>query len=1159
MFGYVSSAYIYDLGIKIGENQTIKGNQYVGGLIGRAYKSMIENCYAIGSVTGNYAVGGLVGHNYSSTIINSYTICDVNGYTNVDGFAGVNEDGDIAYCYAAGDITATGDFIGGLVGENQNGASLINCVAANNTVAGGVSNVNRVAGTNAGTLSHNYAYNGMTISSNGGNAGTSATMDTLMSFNFYNTGGNWFNNDYWSIDTNDKSLERWKICDGETLPFLQWERIACNTTDPCNKPHAGTINDPFLICTVQDLVDLANHVNSGGVTNGKYWKLMNDIDLVGIANWNPIGNAYYFFRGHFEGNGKVISNLTINRGTTSMIGLFGRIYSAEIKNLGIETCQIIGDEAVGALVGYVFGISTIENCYVTEGSISGYRIVGGLIGYAYEYSYLITIKNCYAIGNVTGTYSIVGGLVGWLRFGTISGSHAFCEVNGDNSVGGLVGTGDHYGIIDKSYAVGNVQSTSSSTGGLVGSLADDNYFNITDCYATGNITGAGISNFYIGGLVGYISLYCNIINCYSPGNITVTGTSNFHIGGLVGLNNGFITNCYATGNITGTGKRFGGLAGSNPGTLINCVAANAIVASGISDINRIAGTDYGTNLHNYAYDGMVITPNGGESGISATMGTLMSFNLYNTGSNWYSSIPWDIDIIKNPTKIWGICDNETLPFLQWQVEEIECSPADPCNEPHAGTFGDPYLICTVQDLVNFANHVNSGGATTGKYWKIMNDLNLGGINNWNPIGNSSFYFQGHFDGNGKVIANLTISRAATNYIGLFGCISNAEIKNLGIEACQITGNEYVGALVGTVSGISTIENCYVTSGNISGYKIVGGLIGEVNSNSNVTINNCYTTGSVTGTGEYVGGLVGWLFYTTSNISNCYAICEVSGFNAVGGLMGGVYNYGIIEKCYALGNIQGRAGIGGLTGPLFSGNLNDCYATGNLNSTGTPNYTFGGLVSSNYLNTYITNCYATGDITAEGSIIGGLVGNNSNGYIFNCYATGNISTTGISDSYMGGLAGVNYGTITYCYATGDVSGNGTSDSGHGGLVGYSTSISTIQNCVAANTNVVGTSFWINRVSGMFTAGSVHSNNYAYEDMLVNGVTVGGGTHNNANGEGKPMSTLKSFNFYNTGSNWYSSIPWSIAATSSSIEIWGICDGKTLPFLQWEGFNCSKKMP
>jgi hypothetical protein len=182
-----------------------------------------------------------------------------------------------------------------------------------------------------------------------------------------------------------------------------------------------------------------------------------------------------------------------------------------------------------------------------------------------------------------------------------------------------------------------------------------------------------------------------------------------------------------------------------------------------------------------------------------------------------------------------------------------------------------------------------------------------------------------------------------------------------------------------------------------------------------------------------------------------------------------------------------------------------------------------LVGEVYYYSTLENSYSTCDVVNGAGPTGGLVGQQSSAAgtfstITNCYATGNV--TGISN--VGGLVGINF--------------------------------STLRNCVAANASVSGSNN-VNRIVGSGSSGL--SNNYAYEGMLVNGATVIGGTHNNVNGENTPMSTLKSFNFYNTGGNWFNNIPWSIDVAPNPTKIWGICINNTkLPFLQWQGFNCSK---
>jgi len=104
LFGYVSYATIHNLGIEECSN---KGDQYVGGLIGYADNSTIDNCYVVGSVTGNSSVGGLIGISNNSTVSNCYAICEVSGDSNIGGLVGVNN-GTIQRSYSGGNVTEKG-------------------------------------------------------------------------------------------------------------------------------------------------------------------------------------------------------------------------------------------------------------------------------------------------------------------------------------------------------------------------------------------------------------------------------------------------------------------------------------------------------------------------------------------------------------------------------------------------------------------------------------------------------------------------------------------------------------------------------------------------------------------------------------------------------------------------------------------------------------------------------------------------------------------------------------------------------------------------------------------------------------------------------------------------------------------------------------------
>ena len=228
-------------------------------------------------------------------------------------------------------------------------------------------------------------------------------------------------------------------------------------------------------------------------------------------------------------------------------------------------------------------------------------------------------------------------------------------------------------------------------------------------------------------------------------------------------------------------------------------------------------------------------------------------------------------------------------------------------------------IYTADDLNNVRNNLS------GKYI-LMADIDLSSIENWEPIGNNSNAFTGTFDGNGHVIKNMTINRANTTYVGLFGYTDNATIKNMGLENVNVSGSNYTGGLAGY--GKSTIENCYV-SGSISGSMYTGGLVGI----GGISISNCYVTGSVKGT-MATGGIAG---HGQGNITKCYVESSVSGTLYTGGISG--YNTSLsgltISNCYTTGSVSGINVTGGIAGSGCT--VSNCYVNADIikkdNATG----------------------------------------------------------------------------------------------------------------------------------------------------------------------------------------------------------------------------------
>ena len=263
---------------------------------------------------------------------------------------------------------------------------------------------------------------------------------------------------------------------------------------------------------------------------------------------------------------------------------------------------------------------------------------------------------------------------------------------------------------------------------------------------------------------------------------------------------------------------------------------------------------------------------------------------------------------------------------------------------------------------------------------------------WTPIDE----FGATLEGNGRTISNLYMdgNLSDEDYTGLFGRISSsgAVVRNVGLLDAEVTGQSYVGALVGQ---------------------------------SRATVSESYSTGRVTGTGNYIGGLVGQSYSTvTGSHSTASVLGAGSASDDVGGLVG--WNDGGISGSYSTGAVTGRSHVGGLIGSTYqNGTISESYS--NSDVTGSRNR-IGGLVGQS--GSTVNVSYATGTVSG-GQYVGGLIGLSHGGSTNSVYATGAVSGAKL----VGGLIGTESGQatdirLTASYAVGSVSG--TTDVG--GLVG-----------------------------------------------------------------------------------------------------------------------------
>ncbi len=1010
--GYV----IQNLTINTNEAQ----NDYLGlfgqiGSLARVKNLYLENAVITG-VVGSYYLGALAGVN-EGDISYCFSTGEINGGSSYQGgLAGINK-GHVRECFSQVNVTGNSVDHGGLVGKNE--GDILNCYSTGNVV--GYTYVGGLVGYNLKAIRNCYCLGQVSGDSKVGglvgydysDASTYCFWDTQTSEATYSAGGAGLPTAqmqqavtyyYWGICG---SGGVWTIADGLDYPHLTWENkpgdIITHPTLSDLLEGTGTLDDPYLIYTAEDLSSMADYI----CDYDKSFKLMADIDMNptggNILSCAPITENTYF-TGHFDGNNHIIHNLTINS-TNDYLGLFGKIgEDAHIHHLILENVHITGgsnSSDVGGLAGINKG--TIDNCQCI-GSISGNEFIGGLCGYNNG-----QINACHTEGFISGSGSSnnSGGLVGRNQEGYIDYCSSSCSISGAKYVGGLVGY-SYGGNVNHSYSSGEITG-GNYAGGLIGYC---NYSQLYSCYSDSEVNGGN----YLGGLAGLGN--DTIINCcYSTGNVT----GGDYLGGLVGYQNGGgINNCYCQGNIAGD-ENIGGLIGYLYRSMVlNCYSIGLV--QGDAEIGGLVGKEYSSSYVAFSFwdtqaSGITVS----ADGVGLDTDQMQSIDTY---SEWGYC---------EHRGVWTIDDGNDYPRLAWENQPGVAIAKSELDEVLAGAGApdDPYLIYTHQDLLALSDYP----CEYDRHYKLMADIDLNqaqppvfttAIIAPNSTSGGSGHIQeftGVFDGNGHVIRNLTIQADESNddYLGLFGYLGkHAQVKNLSVENVSISVTEtgyayHLGMLAGRNEG--QILNCHST-GNIVGNSrsdYLGGLcgsnygdivncysIGDVVNGDNVgglcgifgggAVSNCHASGSVTSEGMYLGGLCGYV--SSGEIYNCYVVDSIiNGHRFLGGLCG-CNNAGVIHECFSSNSsIDGDDYIGGLCGYIDTGKIKNCYAENTANGADH----IGGLVGSNNKGE-IYYCYSRGQLTGEGAV-GGLVGaDTSNDGVRYCFW--DTQTSGVQTSAGG---------------------------------------------------------------------------------------------------------------------------------------------------------------
>jgi len=936
------------------------------------------------------------------------------------------------------------------------------------------------------------------------------------------------------------------------------------------------------------------------------YELTADINLTTYADWTTIGNTTTGYSGDFKGNGFTVSNLTIT-GADTRVGLFGVTTSAaRIESVGVINASVTSTHAdgyAGALVGGSQGI--VVGCWST-GSVTGARVVGGLVGWSNNAN---AITTSYSTASATGT-------------GTGTSS---------DHIGGLLGACQNCGVTN-SYATGVVTrgatSTATSIGGLMGSGG----------------TTAGTASYYDTQTTGCVT--SGTAGCTtSAGGSGVTGQTTSALQTPVGY-----TGIYANWN-----ANIDGVAGNDDPWYFGTSSQYPTLKYGKTDYD--GDNDGYIDISTHAQLNAVrwdLDANGDpSSGNAATYNT--AFPLRFTGAGGRMGCPSsgctgyeltaDIDLDTNGDDSHTAADTYYRSGAGW-----EPIGADPAASRYSGDFkGNGYIVDNL--VINDTNRDDAGLFGSNHTTSTIESL---GVTNANV---SAREYVGILVGTiyGDVVACYTtgsVSASTADVGGLIGFVSgsSASVSSSYSTASVGGGASNGGGLVGrVVSG--SVTNSYSTGSVTTTDTPRGGLIGQ-GSSATITASYWDTTtsnraSSSGGAGQTTAGLQTPTDYTgiyadwNANIDGETGADDPWDFGSPGWYPSlkyaghdrskqnrGEYDYdddGYID-IWTLAQLNAiRWDLDG-NGDPPAGNLlayntvfrwRDATAAGRMGceltdhdgNSGTPDQatctgyeliadlTFDengdGQVTETGDPTYWNSNAGwlplgayTGHFKGNGNTIDlltiGRTGTNDVGLFSSIGSSSRIETVGITNAtvtgsiYTGILAGTNNGSVVASYTTGSVSGT----TRVGGIIGYqglnaasihtsysTASVSGTQHVGGAlgqkfgsMTNSYATglvrrlSGSASEIGGLIGSSSQGDTTASYYDSSSSGCVTGGsnGCTGSAGGVGKTARELQTVTDYTTGSI-YADWNVNLDGVSGNDDPWDFGNNMQYPMLKYAGMS------
>jgi hypothetical protein len=410
-------------------------------------------------------------------------------------------------------------------------------------------------------------------------------------------------------------------------------------------------------------------------------RVIQDIDMNGIAGWTGIGTSSKPFTGTFDGGGH-----TINFPAGTSAGLFNFCKGANVKNvvLGKGTSIYNNSEFMGA--AYFGGIvshaesTSISDCtfagdleYSGTSDDEGTVCVGGILGWGDASS---SVKSCKMSGKVLVSSAsspevicYLGGIVG-LAKGSLTASEVSGEVKFSSALETVLMGGVTSSLIEGATAGNNSfngklvlsgNAKEATLGGLYGRVDSDRTFDVgtdksitigeisLDSFLNDNVN----THIYAGGFIGKIqpgvALTAKGYETQTTIHLDLSQNITTHyicLGGFLGscdpveaaksvsfediTNSGSITLLYSTTSTVGARMRhghFGGIAGyiNCGGSVKSCTNQGAIGAADSAGNVRCAAS---SNDYNEIIGGIIGCAKGGSLTIESCLNAAPITNLH---------------------------------------------------------------------------------------------------------------------------------------------------------------------------------------------------------------------------------------------------------------------------------------------------------------------------------------------------------------------------------------------------------------------------------------------------------------------------------------------------------------------------------------------------